>query len=169
MPWDLVLKAVAHHITPGQQWILLYVQRWLQAPLHKADGTLAARDRGTPQGPAISPLIANLFMHYAFDAWMAREHPGVRFERYWTLCRRRHKVHRVLNVLDKLPKRLQAEVRKRLRALAEAPTRQECERGREALCAWLRVEARHRRLGRRRRHENGDCGEAPRTPRPGRR
>ena len=82
VPWDLVLKAVAHHLAPGQRWILLYVQRWLQAPLQKADGSLVARDRGTPQGSAISPLIANLFMHYAFDAWMAREHPAVRFERY---------------------------------------------------------------------------------------
>ena len=82
VPWDLVLKAVTRHISPGQQWIVLYVQRWLEAPLQKADGTLVTRDRGTPQGSAISPLIANLFMHYAFDAWMAREVPGVRFERY---------------------------------------------------------------------------------------
>ena len=82
VPWDLVLKAVAHHVAPDQQWILLYVQRWLRAPLQKADGTLVARDRGTPQGSAISPLIANLFMHYAFDAWMTRKFPGVRFERY---------------------------------------------------------------------------------------
>ena len=82
VPWDLVLKAVAHHVSPGQKWILLYVQRWLKAPLQKADGTLVTRDRGTPQGSAISPLIANLFMHYAFDTWLARECPGVRFERY---------------------------------------------------------------------------------------
>jgi RNA-directed DNA polymerase len=80
--WDLVLKAVARHISPDQGWILLYVGRWLKAPLQQADGTLVARDRGTPQGSAISPLLANLFMHYAFDAWMAREFPGVRFERY---------------------------------------------------------------------------------------
>jgi len=82
VPWDLVRKAVAHHISPGQRWILLYVERWLKAPLQQADGTLVARDRGTPQGSAISPLIANLFMHYAFDAWMARDFPGIRFERY---------------------------------------------------------------------------------------
>ncbi len=50
VPWDLVRKAVAHHISPGQQWILLYVERWLKAPLQHADGTLVARDRGTPQG-----------------------------------------------------------------------------------------------------------------------
>jgi RNA-directed DNA polymerase len=82
VPWDLVLKAVAHHVSPDQKWILLYVKRWLKAPLQLADGTLVARDRGTPQGSAISPLLANLFMHYAFDAWMAREYPDIRFERY---------------------------------------------------------------------------------------
>jgi RNA-directed DNA polymerase len=80
VPWDLVVRAVAHHT--DQRWILLYVQRWLQAPLQNTDGTVVARDRGTPQGSAISPLLANLFMHYAFDLWMAREFPSVRFERY---------------------------------------------------------------------------------------
>jgi RNA-directed DNA polymerase len=71
---------VAHHT--DQRWILLYVERWLKAPLQRGDGTLVERDRGTPQGSAISPLLANLFMHYAFDAWMAREFPAVPFERY---------------------------------------------------------------------------------------
>lgn len=80
VPWDLVLKAVAHHT--DQKWILLYIERWLKAPLERPDGTLVSRDRGTPQGSAISPLLANLFMHYAFDAWMAREIPDIRFERY---------------------------------------------------------------------------------------
>jgi RNA-directed DNA polymerase len=82
VPWDLMLKAVAHHTPEDQRWILLYVERWLKAPLQQQDGTLAVRERGTPQGSAISPLLANLFMHYAFDAWMARKHRGVRFERY---------------------------------------------------------------------------------------
>jgi RNA-directed DNA polymerase len=80
VPWELVLKAVAHHT--DQAWILLYVERWLKAPLQQPDGSLVARDRGTPQGSAISPLLANLFMHYAFDAWMVRELPGISFERY---------------------------------------------------------------------------------------
>lgn len=80
VPWDLVLKAVAHHT--DQRWVLLYVERWLKAPLQKQDGSLIERDRGTPQGSAISPLLANMMLHYAFDAWMAREFPAVQFERY---------------------------------------------------------------------------------------
>jgi group II intron reverse transcriptase/maturase len=80
VPWDLVVKAVAAHST--DPWVLLYVKRWLAAPLQLPDGTLQQRDRGTPQGSAVSPVLANLFMHYAFDAWMAREHPTVQFERY---------------------------------------------------------------------------------------
>jgi RNA-directed DNA polymerase len=80
VPHDLVLRAVAHHT--DRAWILLYVERWLKAPLQDADGSLVERDRGTPQGSAISPLLANMFLHYAFDAWMARDHPTVQFERY---------------------------------------------------------------------------------------
>jgi len=80
VPWQLVLKAVARHT--DQRWILLYVERWLKAPLQLEDGTLVERERGTPQGSAISPLLANMFLHYAFDAWMARRYPTVRFERY---------------------------------------------------------------------------------------
>ncbi|MCA1680055.1 MAG: group II intron reverse transcriptase/maturase [Actinobacteria bacterium] len=80
VPWDLVLKAVARHT--DRRWVLLYVERWLKAPLQREDGSVVERDRGTPQGSSISPLLANMFLHYAFDAWMAREYPGVRFERY---------------------------------------------------------------------------------------
>jgi RNA-directed DNA polymerase len=60
----------------------LYVRRWLSAPLQRPDGSLVERDRGTPQGSAISPLLANLFLHYAFDVWMGREFPNIPFERY---------------------------------------------------------------------------------------
>jgi len=80
VPHDLVLKAVAHHTDEG--WVLLYIERWLKAPMQMSDGTMAAREKGTPQGSQISPLLANLFMHYAFDQWMDREHPGCPFERY---------------------------------------------------------------------------------------
>jgi RNA-directed DNA polymerase len=77
---QLLMKAVAHHT--DQRWVLLYVQRWLEAPLQGQDGTLVERDRGTPQGSAISPLLANLYLHYAFDAWMGRAFPLIQFERY---------------------------------------------------------------------------------------
>jgi group II intron reverse transcriptase/maturase len=78
--WDLALKAVARHT--DQKWVLLYVERWLKAPMRMPDGTLTDRTQGTPQGGPISPLLANLFLHYGFDLWMAREYPGVRFERF---------------------------------------------------------------------------------------
>jgi len=77
---SLMLKAVERHT--DARWVLLYVTRWLKAPMRKQDGTLVARDRGTPQGSAVSPVLANLYLHYAFDMWLAREHPGVAFERY---------------------------------------------------------------------------------------
>ena len=80
IPHDLLLRAVARHSDAA--WVLLYVRRWLVAPLQHPDGALVARDRGSPQGSAISPLLANIFLHYAFDAWMARTFPGVPFERY---------------------------------------------------------------------------------------
>jgi RNA-directed DNA polymerase len=76
----LVLRAVAHHT--DLRWILLYVERWLKAPLQLEDGTLKPRDRGSPQGSAISPVLANIFLHYALDMWLVREYPAVPFERY---------------------------------------------------------------------------------------
>lgn len=80
VPWDLVVKAV--EAVTDSPWVLLYVKRWLAAPLQHPDGVLEKRTRGTPQGSAVSPILANLFMHYAFDAWMAREFPRCLFERY---------------------------------------------------------------------------------------
>jgi group II intron reverse transcriptase/maturase len=80
VPWDLMVKAV--QANTDLPWVVLYVRRWLKAPLQLPDGTLRQRDRGTPQGSSVSPVLANLFLHYAFDAWMTREFPGVRFERY---------------------------------------------------------------------------------------
>jgi RNA-directed DNA polymerase len=82
VPWDLMVKAVQANVTHEQRWIVLYVRRWLAAPIVMPDGQVAERDKGTPQGSAISPVIANLFMHYAFDKWLEREFPAVEFERY---------------------------------------------------------------------------------------
>ena len=78
--WHLALKAVGRHT--DQKWVLLYVERWLKAPMLMPDGTLAERTQGTPQGGPISPLLANIYLHYGFDSWMAREYPGCRFERF---------------------------------------------------------------------------------------
>ena len=64
------------------RWILLYVQRWLEAPMQREDGTLVPRTKGTPQGGVVSPLLANMFLHLAFDDWMRQTHPDVPFERY---------------------------------------------------------------------------------------
>ena len=80
VPWDLIVKAV--EVNTGDAWVILYVKRWLAAPLQMPDGSLAQRDRGTPQGSAVSPVLANLFLHYAFDMWMAGKFPSVPFERY---------------------------------------------------------------------------------------
>ncbi|HAM52616.1 MAG TPA: group II intron reverse transcriptase/maturase, partial [Nitrospiraceae bacterium] len=76
----LVLRAVRKHT--DCKWILLYIERWLKAPAQKEDGTRVARDKGTPQGGVASPLLANLFLHYAFDEWMKNNYPTQPFERY---------------------------------------------------------------------------------------
>jgi RNA-directed DNA polymerase len=76
----LLEKAVRTHIK--DDWILLYIERWLTAPFETAAGTRIARDRGTPQGGVVSPILMNLFMHYAFDRWMQRDFPQCPFARY---------------------------------------------------------------------------------------
>ena len=75
-----MVKAV--QANTDQKWVVLYVKRWLTAPMQMPDGTMAERDRGTPQGSAVSPVLANLFMNYAFDWWLEREFPAVEFERF---------------------------------------------------------------------------------------
>lgn len=80
VPRHLVVKAV--EANTDLPWVVLYVKRWLDAPLQRPDGSVLVRDRGTPQGSSVSPVLSNLFLHYAFDAWMGREFPGVTFERY---------------------------------------------------------------------------------------
>ncbi|MGH9344114.1 MAG: reverse transcriptase domain-containing protein, partial [Terriglobia bacterium] len=74
------LKAVRKHVQ--EKWVVLYIERWLKAPMQLEDGTRLERDRGTPQGGVVSPVLANLFLHYAFDAWMGREYPGLPWCRY---------------------------------------------------------------------------------------
>ena len=77
---ELVERALARHT--ALPWVRLYVARWLRAPVQRPDGTVHQRTKGTPQGGVISPLLANLFLHYAFDKWMQRHYPHVLFERY---------------------------------------------------------------------------------------
>jgi RNA-directed DNA polymerase len=76
----LLLKAVRKHVK--EDWILMYIERWLTAPFETAQGTRMPRDRGTPQGGVVSPILMNLFMHYAFDVWMQRHFPQCPFARY---------------------------------------------------------------------------------------
>ena len=77
---DLLMRAVRKHT--DCKWVLLYIERWLKVPAQLEDGSLIHRDKGTPQGGVISPLLANLFLHYAFDTWMQRQYPQIPFERY---------------------------------------------------------------------------------------
>jgi RNA-directed DNA polymerase len=101
IPHDLVERAVAHHT--DIPWVRLYIARWLRAPMQRADGTREERTKGTPQGGVISPLLANLFLHYAFDLWMQRTFPGVHFERYAddaiVHCRRERHASAVLDAI----------------------------------------------------------------------
>jgi RNA-directed DNA polymerase len=98
VPWDLMLKAV--EVVTDCSWVLLYVKRWLAAPLKYPDGALEQRSRGTAQGSAVSPVLANLFMHYAFDLWLVREFPACPWERYAddaiVHCASRHEAEVVL-------------------------------------------------------------------------
>jgi len=77
---DLLMRAVRKHT--DCKWVILYIERWLKAPVQMADGTLCDRERGTPQGGVASPILANLFLHYAFDMWMRKNCPHIAFERY---------------------------------------------------------------------------------------
>jgi RNA-directed DNA polymerase len=77
---ELLMRAVRKHAR--EQWVVLYIERWLKAPVQEEDGQLVQREKGTPQGGVISPLLANLFLHYAFDEWLKRRYPHLPFERY---------------------------------------------------------------------------------------
>ena len=77
---QLLMRAVKKHAS--QRWMVLYIERWLKAPVQEENGQLVPRQKGTPQGGVISPLLANLFLHYALDRWLATHYPRVSFERY---------------------------------------------------------------------------------------
>lgn len=77
---ELMMRAVRKHT--DCKWVLLYIERWLKAPILLQSGSLVSRDKGTSQGSVISPMLANLFLHYAFDEWMSRNIPSIPFERY---------------------------------------------------------------------------------------
>jgi len=98
-----MMKAVRFHTK--EKWIHLYVERWLKAPLQQKDGQLVERGKGTPQGGVISPLLANIFMHHAFDKWMERHFPYVKFERFaddvLAHCQSQKQAEKVLEAIRK--------------------------------------------------------------------
>ena len=77
---ELLMKAVEKHVP--EKWVCMYIRRWLKAGVLHEDGRREETERGTPQGGVISPLLANLYLHYAFDKWMEKEEKGIHFERY---------------------------------------------------------------------------------------
>lgn len=100
---DLLLRAVGKHT--DCRWVILYIERWLKAPMQMPDGTLKSRDKGTPQGGVVSPVLANLFLHYAFDLWMTREFPRNLWCRYaddgLVHCRTEGEAQAIRNALAK--------------------------------------------------------------------
>jgi RNA-directed DNA polymerase len=80
IPHDLLLKAVDLHT--DSSWVKLYIERWLVAPMQLADGKRVSRTKGTPQGGVVSPVLANLFLHYVFDKWLSKHYPGLQWCRY---------------------------------------------------------------------------------------
>jgi RNA-directed DNA polymerase len=98
---ELLMRAVRRHTDCA--WLLLYIERWLQAPVSMPDGTLVNREKGTPQGSVVSPVLANLFLHYAFDTWMQRKFPACPFERYADdaiiHCDSEHQARQLLDML----------------------------------------------------------------------
>lgn len=103
----MLMSAVHHHVS--ESWIMLYIERWLKTPFVDANGDKIERQSGTPQGGVVSPILANLFLHYAFDRWISKTSPKTPFERYADdaiiHCRTKEEAVEVLNALDK---RLQA-------------------------------------------------------------
>lgn len=109
---DLVKRAVRKYT--DCRWVLLYVERWLTAPIQREDGTLTARPAGTPQGGVVSPLLANIFLHLAFDTWMKQTFPQMPFERYaddiLVHCRTQEQAERVRQAVQERLARCKLEV-----------------------------------------------------------
>lgn len=104
---ELLMRAVKKHTQ--SKWLILYIERWLKSPLKLQNGDLLKRDKGTPQGGVISPLLANLYLHYVFDIWMTKHHPEVKFERFADdiICHCRTK-YGAMELLSKLKQRFAA-------------------------------------------------------------
>jgi len=99
---ELLMRALRRHTT--ESWVLLYIERWLTASVEMPDGSLQDRMAGTPQGGVVSPILANLFLHYAFDVWMRRTFPHIPFERYADdaicHCRNRREAEQLKTALE---------------------------------------------------------------------
>ncbi|MDF2858580.1 MAG: hypothetical protein K0Q87_4431 [Neobacillus sp.] len=99
---ELLMRVFKRHVR--EPWIRLYVERWLKAPFKLKDGTTIERTSGTPQGGVISPILANMFMHYVFDVWMVKKYPEAPFERYVddavVHCRTEEKAIQILKLLN---------------------------------------------------------------------
>lgn len=108
---DLLMRAVEKHTQ--NKWLRLYIRRWLKAPFHTSEGIIE-RTSGTPQGGVISPVLANLFLHYAFDKWMSIHHPNNPFARYADdaviHCKTEDEAKKVLESLDKRMKECKLEL-----------------------------------------------------------
>lgn len=109
---NLVMRAVRKHT--DCKWVLLYIERWLKAPLQTRDGHVEERNKGTPQGGVISPLLANMLMHYVFDDWMKKEHPNMPFERYAddavVHCKTERQAHFIRDKIDQRLNRCKLEL-----------------------------------------------------------
>jgi RNA-directed DNA polymerase len=109
---ELLMRAVGKHT--DNKWLLLYIERWLKAPVQTADGTLVSREKGSPQGSVISPFLANLFLHYAFDEWMRRNYGSIPFERYaddiLVHCKSEKQARWIKSVIEKRLKQCRLEL-----------------------------------------------------------
>lgn len=103
IPRDLLMRAVRKHT--DCKWILLYIERWLEAMIQMPDGSNIARRAGTPRGSVISPVLSNLFLHYVFDKWMQRNYPSILWCRYaddgLVHCETEQQAIAMLSVLNK--------------------------------------------------------------------